>query len=131
MALNSKKTLLVNREDLNKTIEIQKYEFMIWILETIGISKEDLEKCFPIEGFDSFGVEQRILLRSICDKYIIDIVDDKSGGMKIYVNNESLIAEWKKPWTIMRQDASIINPTKRFFMEIHLDWWTIFDDGTK
>lgn len=126
----SKKTLLADRNNYRDLIAEQQYEFMVWILGSIpGIDAAELESCFP-GAYSDFTVQHRIALRKFCDRYTIDVLDDKNGGMKIYINSDTLIAEWKKPWVVLRHDNSQINPDRRLFNEVHLDWWVAFESDT-
>ena len=75
-----------------------------------------------------FTVEHKIELRKHMDQFSVTIVDDRDGGIKIFVERDK-VAEWKKCTFILREDPSEVNPSKRLYMEISGDIWTIFDDG--
>lgn len=127
----AKKQILSNHDEWKVIIEQQKSEFVFWILESMGLPQDDLSKCFTLENGtvtnEAVTVQHRIELKKLCSRYEIDIIDDMDGGVKIYINNESLVAEWKKPSIRLRHDHNRINPAERLYMEINIDWWTIFE----
>lgn len=122
----AKKIIFINREDYRNVISTQQYDFIVWVLETM-LGPDELKESFPEEGFDAVTVQHRIQLRKLCDKFNISIVDDKNNGLKIYVD-KTLVGEWKKPWSIMKKDLEELDSSKCLFLEVHLDWWVIFEE---
>ena len=104
------------------------YEFVYYVLESIGIPEEVLAGCFPEEGMDAFTVAHKIELRTYMNKFDVTIVDDRDQGIKIFVEQDK-VAEWKKCIFVLREDPKEVDPSKRLYMEIKADVWTIFDDG--
>ena len=120
-----KQTILVNREDIRKVEAEEQYNFTMTVLDSLGIP---LEECLPEGGFEEFTIEHKIKLRSLLDKFNVLVIDDRDGGIKIYVE-EQLVAEWKKCVWNLKYDLSAIDPSKRIYVEMHTEWWTVFDGG--
>ncbi|MAE87668.1 MAG: hypothetical protein CMB80_33350 [Flammeovirgaceae bacterium] len=119
---------LASRDNYRKVEEEWQYEFIYHVLSTIGIPEEILEGCFPEEGIDSFTVHHKIELRHYMKKFDVTIVDDRDGGIKIFVEQD-IIAEWKKCKFVLKEDPKTVDPSQRLYMEIKADVWTIFDEG--
>lgn len=117
-----KRTILANREDIKKVKAEEQYNFTVHVLQAIPLPIEDI---LP-DTLDEFTVDQKIQLRKLCDTFGVSIVDDRDGGVMIYVD-QTLIAEWKKCLVTLRIDHSEVNPSKKMYAEVHTEWWTIFD----
>lgn len=117
--------LAVDRED---AIDIAKEFQYIWIRNVLLETGMDIEDCFP-EGDDSneMSVQQKVKLRKILETNKIEVLDSDSGGINIYFDRE-LIGIWKKPYYILREDLSQINPKKKLFTIVKIEYWSIFDD---
>jgi hypothetical protein len=118
-----KSTLLLNSNANTRAIEEEeKLRFVRSILEIMGV---------PIDDFwapDSIlSVEDRIKLRSLLSSYNIKIIDDLDGGLQIYVDNQK-IAEWKKCEYKLKRDLSELDPTKQLYLEMQVDFWSIFEE---
>lgn len=123
-----KLTRLASRDNYRKVEEEWKYEFIYHVLSNIGIPKEILDGCFPEGGIESFTVQHKIELRHYMKQFDVTIVDDRDGGIKIFVEKER-IAEWKKCVFALREDPKEVDPSNRLYVEITADIWTIFDEG--
>jgi len=123
-----KRVILANREDCRNVEAEEKYEFTLYVLESVGLPEEMLDECFPDNGYDNFSVEHKIKLRQLLATFDIAIIDDTGGGLKIYVDKD-LIAEWKKCKFCLRRDLSKVDPSKQLYVEIHEEFWTIFDEN--
>ena len=121
-------TRLASRDNYREIEQEWQFEFVYYVLESIGIPEDILAGCFPEDGMAGFTVEHKIELRKHMDQFSVTIVDDRDGGIKIFVERDK-VAEWKKCTFILREDPSEVNPSKRLYMEISGDIWTIFDDG--
>ncbi len=73
------------------------------------------------------SVEDKIKLRGILSTYNIKTIDDSDGHLQMFVDGE-LIAEWHKPQYKMKRDLSEIDPGKKLYVEMHADYWSIFDE---
>lgn len=115
--------LLNYNEDTKKVEEEEKTRFLRDILEQIGV---------PIEEFWAdellLSIEQRKKLRQILVSYNIQVVDDRDGGLFIYVDNEK-IAEWRKPIYKLKQNLQEIDPKKKVFIEMTVDQWSLFEEN--
>lgn len=120
---------LASQDNYREVEEEWKYEFIYHVLSSIGIPEEILDGCFPEEGIEGFTVQHKIELRHYMKQFDVTIVDDRDGGIKIFVERE-LIAEWKKCKFVLREDPKEVDPSKRLYTEIKADVWTIFDEGS-
>lgn len=119
------KLVLSNREDIRKIEEEERIIFIRSILQSMDIP---LDNCFPEEDVDEeWTVEHKINLRKILSEFKIDLVDDFGGGIKIFVDKD-LIAEWFKPYFVLKTDLSEPNPKNRLFAEIHFRSWSLFEE---
>ena len=122
-----KRSILANREDVRNIEAELQYEFVAFVLESLGIPPEVLIECFPEGGYDEFDVIHKKRLREYLKKFDVEIVDDRDGGIKIYLDDD-VVAEWKKAKFALRRDAKARTPAKKVYSEIFIDFWTIFDN---
>jgi len=116
-----KYTILLNkRDDIRKVEAEEQNRFIHSILEALE---------FPIDwNFDGLlSVEDRMKFRKAMDHFDIDVVNDRSGGIKIYVQKE-MIAEWKKCKFTLKRDHSEINHDKKDYVEMEVNFWSIFEE---
>ena len=118
-----KTSIYIDREDVRKTEEQEKFTWTINVISNIGITSDELE--IP-ENVEELSVEFRKNMRALLQKFDVKIVDEHDGNIKIYVE-DNLIAEWHKPQYILRTDLSAIEPSKRLFVEMITDHWSVFD----
>lgn len=118
-------TILISRNENVKEIETQEQSrFIKTILEALEIDV----KFNPDE---SFSIDDKIKMRKALSFYNITIIESFDGGLKIFVERD-LIAEWKKPFYKMKQDNSQIDPKNRLYMEMKINFWTVFEqENTK
>ncbi len=116
-------TILLNYdEDIHQVEEEEKNRFLRSILEQIELPIQD------IWGEELIlSVEQKIQLRQILSSYDIKIIDDFDGNMKVYAETQ-VIGEWHKPTYKLKKDPSQIERKKSIFLEMTLDFWSVFDD---
>jgi ABC-type antimicrobial peptide transport system ATPase subunit len=118
-----KATILLNKDADTRQIEDEeKSKFIRNILEQIGLPVDE----FWVNPEKTLSVEEKIKLRQILNAYNIIIIDDLSGHMQMYVEND-LVAEWKKCTYKLKTDLRYINPSKRFYLEMNIDAWSIFE----
>jgi len=117
-----KSTILLNsNENLKQIEEEEKARFVKSILEIM---------CVPIEEFwqdEGLSVQDKIKLRGLLSAYSIKIIDDSDGHLQFFVENE-LVGEWNKPEYKMKKDLSEIDPNKKLYYEMHVNYWSIFDE---
>lgn len=122
------KTILSDREDIKNIEAEEQINFVFSVLQTSGVSEDKLEGCLTEENL---SVKNKIIFRKLCEKEQISVVDNLDGSLKIYMKAEHqdvLVAEWFQPSYTLRIDNSVIDRSKRMFVEILFRWWTVFED---
>lgn len=125
------KIVLSNREDVKDIEAEEQINFVFLVLQTSGIPDEKLEECLTEE---SLSVRNKIIFRKLCEREQISIVDNLDGSLKIYMKSDHqdvLVAEWFRPSYTLRVDNSVVDRSKRIFIEILFSWWTIFEEGNE
>lgn len=123
-----KTSILVDREDVRKVEAQEQYLFVQNVLAQMELP---LEECFPESNeLEDFTIEHKLHLRKILDKFGVLVLDDRDGGVKIYVEKD-LIAEWKKCRFELREDPGEIDPRKKLYAVIYIDYWTMFEEQEK
>jgi hypothetical protein len=113
-------TILVDRSDNLKQIEAQEQSrFLKMVFDALEISA-DFNPDKPL------SVEDKIKLYPTLNSYGITVIDDLGGGLKIFVERD-LIAEWKNPSCKMKQEITKAGQKKRLYMELSIDFWTVFE----
>lgn len=116
-------TILLNyNENTRHVEEEEKNRFLRSLLEQMGIS---LDSFWSDET--ALSVEQRIKLRQLFIVYSIQVIDDLDGNMKVYVERE-LIAEWHKCTYKLKRDMSQLDPKKQLYLEMSIDYWSLFEE---
>ncbi len=117
------KSILVDREDLKIVIEEERHNFIRNILLKMGIPVED---SLP-EQLLNFSLDQKIKLRQILSKFQVSIEENVlTQTFEIYVDQD-LVAWWKAPQIILRQDLTQSVITKQLYAEIILNFWSLFE----
>jgi hypothetical protein len=73
------------------------------------------------------SVDQKIKLRALLNESNIQIIDDMDGRLKIYLDSD-LIGSWDKAKYCLRKDLQVKDPKKRIYMEMHIKYWSLFDE---
>ena len=124
---------LASRHNFREIEHEWQWEFCFWVLSSMGIPENLLEECLPEDGnFEDITAEHKIRLRKHMDTFDVTIIDDRDGGINIYVYTEEqhvLVAEWEKCKFVYKEDPHEVDSVKRIYVEIHADTWTIFDEG--
>lgn len=111
----------INRGDEKSVAEEEKNNFIKTVLTEFGIPLEDI---WPEDGV--FSIKQKIDLKNILSKFNINIISH--DDTLIYVDKD-LVATWKKPIYILRKDLSEINPNKKIFIEMIIEYNSIFEEN--
>jgi len=116
-------TILLNYNESVKQIEEEeKLSFLRNLLEQMGV---------PIDDFWTMGtklsIDQKVKLRTILATYGIQVIDDLDGHMQIYVERE-LVGEWFKSTYKLKRDLRELDPKKQLYMEMTINFWTIFEE---
>lgn len=110
--------------DKNSNIrEIETEEQTRFVLSVI----EALEIPFEWDANKSFTVFDKVRLRKTLGQYNISIVDDMEGGLKIYLEHQ-IVADWKKPFFILKEDLTEIDPRKKLYIEMRCSFSSIFEE---
>lgn len=116
-------TILLNsNENTRKVEEEEKSRFIKSIIDTLEVPLEGLW-----EDEEELSLETRIKLREILSKFSIKIIDYPDGHLEIYAGTE-LIAEWKKCEYVLKRDLTTIDPTKKLYLEMKINYWSIFEN---
>lgn len=127
-----KATVLLNYNDnLKKAEEEEKSHFLRGLLEQFFENTDVINQVQEIWGPDNYlSVEQKIKMRELLTTYGIQIIDDLDGNMKIYVDGE-LVAEWYKCNYKLKKDLLQIDHKKRFYLEMEISCWSVFELQTE
>lgn len=71
-------------------------------------------------------VEQKIKLRTLLQKYNIQIIDIGNSEFEMYVGND-IIARWNKPLYALKKDISQPDPKNRLFYEMTINCESVFE----
>lgn len=121
-----KSVILLNYNENTKQVEEEeKARFVQNILGILNLPVGDLWN----EDL-TMSVENRIKYINFLSMYSIDIVDSIDGELEIYCEDKK-IAQWEKPTYVLKKDPSQVNPRRKLFLEMHLNYWSVFDENEK
>lgn len=115
--------LQVDREDCTRIVLEEQYNFIRTVLTQIDLP---VEECLP-ESMEEFEINNKIALRQILARFKISIQESFNGKIEIYLNQD-LIAYWNRPEIILRQELDQADPTKQLYLDLVLDFWSVFDE---
>ena len=119
-----KYSVYIDREDLYKTEDNERNNFIKSVLENIGLDVGDI---WPEDNI--FTPNDKIKLFEYLKKFKIEIIKE-GRNYKIYVEDD-LIAEWLTPHTILKKDPSARTISKSLFYEMQFECFSLFDDEEK
>lgn len=114
-------TILLDKHENTKDVERQEQaRFIKTVLDSLDV---------PIDWNpdESLTITSKLKLRQTLEMYNIHILDDTDSGIKIFVNRD-LIGDWSKPHYILKTDYSQIDPNKKLYLEMNINFWTIFEE---
>lgn len=114
-----KQVLYIDREDYRKIEEEERNKFVKNVLLAMDLPIEDI---WP--GLE-LSTEEKIALRQLLGKYKV-LIAGHGRDVEIYVENE-LIAHWRQPRYRLMVDNSELDPSKKVFFEMTLDYSSVFD----
>jgi hypothetical protein len=118
--------ILLNYDENTKQVEEEeKIKFLRNLLEQMGVPIDD----FWTAG-TSLSIDQRVNLRTILATYAIQVIDDLDGHMQVYVERE-LVGEWFKSTYKLKRDLRELDTKKQLYMEMTVNFWTIFEEQEK
>ena len=121
----NKKTILASREEAKEQIKLLMYQWCYSILTEIGIEFSDE---IPEDGNpNSLTILQKAKMRKILANNNIFIIDNQDEIIEIYIENE-LVAKWEKPFYKLHYDRTKVNPKERYYSEVEISFWSVFDE---
>jgi hypothetical protein len=121
-----KGVLLLNYDENTRVVEEEeKYRFLHSLLDQMGIPVNEFWS-----GDISLSIDQKIRLRGILATYNIQVIEDIDGHMQVYVEND-LVGEWNKCNYKLKKDLRQLDPKKRLYLEMEIDYWSIFEEQEK
>lgn len=113
-------TILLDKNEDTKEVEAQEQaRFVKTILEALEV-QIDWDPDEPL------SVESKLKLRRSLATFNINVVGNIDGGLKVYVNND-MIGEWYKCSYKFKKDSSQVDPNKKLYLEMSVNFWTIFE----
>lgn len=129
-----KTSIKVNREDIKKVVAEEQYVFICAVLRAMNIPS--LGDSLPDgNSLEDFTMEYKLKLRQTLTTLGLLIVDDRDGGIEIYMESpplsgrNELIAKWNKCRFELREDRSTIDPKKRIYAIIYIDYWAQYENN--
>lgn len=103
-----------------------------WVKDILLSTGADFTDIFPesedeLLTYNDMSIIQKAKLRKVLEQNKINIVDNHDGSLLIYLEND-VIAEWKIPNFKLHFDRNELNPQKRWYIEIEMDYWSVFDE---
>lgn len=114
--------LLSSDENTRKIEDEEKAQFVMNVISSMGIPTEDI-----LNDNSELSIENKIKLRNLLATYNVNVIDSSDGELQIYVDNE-IVAHWKKPTYILKRDLSAHDPKKKLFLEMKINFWSIFEN---
>lgn len=119
-----KGTILLNyNESVRKVEEDERNRFLYCLLEQMGVPVGEF---WTIE--DSLSAAQKIKLRNLLTAYSIQVLDDHEGNLTVYLEGD-LIGEWHKCTYKLKKNLRELDPKRRLYLEMEVDYWSIFDES--
>lgn len=113
-------TIFINREDI-KIVDEERNKFIKATLEELGLPLEDI---WPEE---ELTIEQKQKFRTLLQKYDVSVVLGADKTVDIYVGKDC-IAKWYKPHFKLRTDHSQIDPAKKVYFEVEINYYSVFEE---
>lgn len=123
--------LLNSNENTRKVEDEEKSRFVRSILESIdGLPPEYLEGIWDEKG--EVTLEGKIKLRQTLHTFDLEVIATPGGNLQVYhvpaKGEHTLIGEWKKPFYTLKKDPSQINPSKRLYIEMKINYWSAYEN---
>lgn len=114
--------ILCDRDNYKQVETEARTNYIRNVIVEMGVPVEELWE----EDKFEFSTEEKINLRILLSKFNILILDDGDGNHKIYVDQE-LVSEWKKPRYEFHTDLSQVDPSKKIYVKVFVDYWDMFE----
>lgn len=118
---NHSNSILTERSEVPKIKEENQYQFLRYVIYSLGLSEEKIEPCFP-ETFTDFNLFNQQKLRDLLNLNSLFIVNGPEEEIKIFLEQD-LIAQWFSPEIIWKADDKKI---KSLYAQIKFRFWTSF-----
>lgn len=123
--------LLNSNENTRKVEDEEKSRFVRSILESIeGLPPEYLEDIWDEKG--EVTLAGKIKLRQTLHTFDLEVIGAPGGDLQVYhvppKGEHTLIGEWKKPFYVLKKDASQRDPAKRFYIEMRVNYWSAYEN---
>ncbi|MFZ4795983.1 MAG: hypothetical protein ACOYMA_00720 [Bacteroidia bacterium] len=116
------KVLNIKREEQTEKELSEKSRWVRNILSSIGLSTDNWAENLTMNDIRKIKSELKSLN--------IDIIDDTDNGLEIYYDN-NLIAEWRRPRYVLRENRLERDPQSRYYLEMHINSRSVFDENEK
>lgn len=107
--------VILDRSQQREIENEEKSKWILSVLQRLGI---------PTEGWKITGADQMMptlrKIRNDLQKFDLQILDNSNCGIDIYFK-DSLIAAWKKPTYILKENKKERDPKFRYYLEMHTD----------
>ena len=120
-----KQIIYIDRDDAKKVEAEERNRFVYGVLSAIGIPIEEIW-----DGDKELSVDEKIEFKKLLQKFNITILGADGRSLDIYVDKD-LIASWKVPKFALRTDLSQINPAKKIFLEMTIEYENIFEENVE
>lgn len=117
-------TILLNYDENLKQVEQEEQsKFIKNLVEQMGVP--------PIDGWDDSLLSPSIRkeIKKTLQDYNILVIDDNDGSISVYVDKE-LVGVWQKCTYKLKRDFSELDRKKQLFLEMEINYWTVFEDET-
>lgn len=109
--------LLSHNENTHQVEQEFRYKFIYEVLEAIGLPVASIWKEPNISA-----LEKRNLV-DLLNKHNIEIIEELDGCLEMFHKKEQ-IAKWDKPSYVLKQDLSVANKSKQFYLEMTVSYWS-------
>ena len=116
------KVFLAGRADYPEIVAEEKYNFLRNLLINMEV---DTDECMP-ENLKDQTVEHRIELRNLLHNFSLIVVEEEKDHLLIYLDGQ-VMAEWKKPYYILKEDRLAFQRKDRTYIEIHIEYESPFE----
>lgn len=124
-----KGTILLNHnENTRRVEEEEKFRFLrgllVQMFEDVAAVVAQIDEIWTDET--NLTIDQKIRMRQFMNTYGLQVIDDGDGNMKVFLESQ-LIGEWFKSKYKLKQDLAQIDRKKRFYLEMEVNCWSVFD----
>lgn len=113
------KLVMTLQRDQQAEKELQeKSKWVRGILKNIGLNTDTWPENLSMNDIRKLRADLKAL--------DIDIIDDTDNGIEIYYQGE-MIAEWRRPFYVLREKPGEKNPKYRYYLEMHINCRSVFE----